>query len=73
MSKQEKIEQALGAQFPEDDISVTDYAGDGDHFTIKITSKKFKGMGLVQRQRLVNEALKKVDEDVHAYQFDLKD
>ena len=69
-SKLEKITTVLNEAFPGDEVNVTDYAGDDDHFSVRIRSNTFQGMLPVARQRHMNSILKQV-ENVHAYQFDL--
>ena len=43
--------------FPEASISVTDLAGDGDHYAVEVVDKAFRGMNRVQQQRAVYAAL----------------
>ena len=50
------IKKLLQSEFPNSDIEVS---GEGCKFTVAIISDIFKGKNRVQRQRLVNNVLKK--------------
>ena len=56
MSAQE-IEAAIRAAFPDADITITDLAGDGDHYAATVASAAFKGKTRVQQHQLVYAAL----------------
>lgn len=71
MSKKTDIEAALAAFFTGDIVEVIDYAGDDDHFTVKIKSRKFENMNRVAQSRLAHQALGDLSRTVHAFQFDL--
>ncbi len=57
MSAQE-IEDLLRETFPEAKISITDLAGDGNHYAAEVIDESFRGMNRVQQQRAVYAALK---------------
>ena len=52
------IEDLIRASFPEAKITITDLAGDGNHFAAEVVDASFKGMNRVQQQRAVYSALK---------------
>ena len=54
---QDALEGRLRAAFPDSDITVTDLAGDGDHYRARIVSPAFHGLPRVRQHQLVNKAL----------------
>jgi stress-induced morphogen len=44
--------------FPEAEITLTDLAGDNDHWQAEIVSEAFRGLPRVRQHQLVYEALK---------------
>ena len=54
---QPDLESRLSAAFPDAQITVTDLAGDGDHYKAKIVSSAFAGLPRVRQHQLVNKAL----------------
>jgi stress-induced morphogen len=53
----EHLEQLLREAFPDDDVSVQDRTGGGDHFQVTVASARFDGLSLVDQHRLVYDAL----------------
>jgi len=53
-----EIEKLIKAAFPDADITITDLAGDNDHYAAMVTSSAFKGKSRVQQHQMVYEALK---------------
>lgn len=53
-----QIEELLRAAFPEASITVTDLAGDGNHYAAEVVDESFRGQNRVQQQRAVYAALK---------------
>jgi len=51
------LQERLEAAFPEAQITITDLAGDGDHYKAKIVSSAFVGLNRVKQHQLVNKAL----------------
>lgn len=48
-------------------------AGGAGHFTVKIISAAFKGKSLIERHRMVYQALNEMlDRDIHALQIEAK-
>jgi stress-induced morphogen len=65
-----EIEELIRASFPDAKITVTDTAGDGNHWAAEVIDESFRGMNRVQQQRAVYASLKgKMDGpsgDLHA-------
>ena len=53
-----EIEDLIRAGFPEAKITITDLAGDGNHWAAEVIDPSFKGMNRVQQQRAVYASLK---------------
>ncbi|MFU8881879.1 MAG: BolA/IbaG family iron-sulfur metabolism protein [Rhodobacterales bacterium] len=54
----QEIEDLIRAGFPQARITVTDLAGDGNHYAAEVIDASFKGMNRVQQQRAVYATLK---------------
>jgi stress-induced morphogen len=54
----EEIENLLRESFPQARITITDLAGDGNHYAAEVVDDSFRGMNRVQQQRAVYAALK---------------
>ncbi|EYD76247.1 YrbA protein [Rubellimicrobium mesophilum DSM 19309] len=52
------IEHLIRSAFPKARISITDLAGDGNHYAAEVIDESFRGMNRVQQQRAVYAALK---------------
>ena len=52
------IEQLIRESFPQARITITDLAGDGNHWAAEVIDASFKGMNRVQQQRAVYASLK---------------
>jgi len=65
-----EIESLIRAAFPDAKITITDTAGDGNHWAAEVIDESFRGMNRVQQQRAVYASLKgKMDGpngDLHA-------
>ncbi len=62
-----ELEGMLKSAFPDAVITVTDLAGDNDHFQVKIKSQAFRGKSRVMQHKAVYEALQgKAGGDIHA-------
>lgn len=57
MFSAEKIKELVATALPGSTILVNDFAGDNDHFEIKVISPAFEGKRLVERHRMVYAAL----------------
>ncbi len=54
----QEIEDLIRESFPNASITITDLAGDGNHYSAEVVDPSFKGMNRVQQQRAVYAALK---------------
>ncbi|MDK3018492.1 BolA family transcriptional regulator [Pseudodonghicola flavimaris] len=65
-----EIEALIRASFPSAQITITDLAGDGNHWAAEVIDESFRGQNRVQQQRAVYAALKGKmdgpDGDLHA-------
>ncbi len=52
------IENLIRESFPQAKITITDLAGDGNHWAAEVIDASFKGMNRVQQQRAVYASLK---------------
>jgi stress-induced morphogen len=52
------IEALIRAAFPKAQITVTDTAGDGNHWAAEVIDESFRGQNRVQQQRAVYASLK---------------
>ena len=53
-----EIETMIKAAFPDAEVTITDLAGDNDHYAAMVKSKAFKGKTRVQQHQMVYDALK---------------
>ena len=53
-----EIEDLIRATFPAAQITITDLAGDGNHWAAEVIDESFRGQNRVQQQRAVYAALK---------------
>ena len=54
----QEIEDLIRAAFPDAKITITDLAGDGNHYAAEVIDQSFKGQNRVQQQRAVYAALR---------------
>ena len=52
------IETLIRASFPQARITITDLAGDGNHWAAEVIDESFRGLNRVQQQRAVYASLK---------------
>ncbi|MFN0115341.1 MAG: BolA/IbaG family iron-sulfur metabolism protein [Paracoccaceae bacterium] len=52
------IENLIRAAFPKAKVTITDLAGDGNHWAAEVIDESFRGMNRVQQQRAVYASLK---------------
>ena len=55
--EQAEIEALIRAALPDAEVTITDLAGDGDHYAAKVTSGQFRGLSRIAQQRAVYAAL----------------
>ena len=56
--KIEEIEKLIKESLPDADITIEDLAGDNNHYSATIKSKKFIGKSKIEQHKLVYDALK---------------
>jgi stress-induced morphogen len=65
-----EIEKLIKDAFPDADVTMTDLAGDNDHWAAMVVSVAFKGKNRVQQHQMVYQALKgKMGGELHALQL----
>ena len=53
----QEIEDLIRESFPAAQITITDLAGDGNHYAAEVTDESFRGKNRVQQQRAVYASL----------------
>lgn len=63
----DELDRTLRAAFPDAEVTITDLAGDGDHYRARIVSSSFQGLSRVRQHQLVYRALEgRVGGELHA-------
>jgi len=66
----EEIERLICEAIPDARVTITDLAGDGDHYAAKVVSAEFEGMARVRQHQLVYKALgSRMGGELHALQL----
>ena len=66
----EEIARLIRAGIPDAEVSITDLAGDGDHYSARVTSGSFRGLTRVQQHQKVYSALGgRMGGELHALQL----
>ena len=61
------IEEMIRASIPDATVTITDLAGDGDHYSALVVSSAFAGKSKVQQHQMVYQALQgKMGVELHA-------
>lgn len=64
------IEAAIVAAMPDAQVTITDLAGDGDHYRARVVSGAFAGLPRVRQHQLVYNALGgRMGGELHALQL----
>lgn len=63
--KAQEMKSLLRESFPDARITITDLAGDGNHYAAEVIDESFRGKNRVEQQRLVYAALKGKMEGSH--------
>jgi stress-induced morphogen len=67
MMDEADVKQLVEKAFPGDVVHVTDMTGTRDHFEIKVVSKRFEGLSLVERHKMLHRILDgPMQGDIHA-------
>jgi len=53
-----EIEKLIHEAFPDAEVTITDLAGDNDHYAATVASRAFKDKTRVQQHQMVYDALK---------------
>lgn len=65
-----EIERLIRAAIPDAEVTITDLAGDGDHYSARVVSPSFAGLTRVQQHQRVYAALGgRVGGELHALQL----
>lgn len=65
-----EIEQLITDAIPDAEVTITDLAGDGDHYSARVVSRTFAGLTRVQQHQKVYAALRgRVGGQLHALQL----
>ena len=65
-----EIEALIVAAIPDAAVTMTDLAGDGDHYAAKVVSASFEGMSRIARTRAIYAALGgRMGGELHALQL----
>ncbi len=54
---QSDLQARIEAAFPGALVTITDLAGDGDHYRARIVAEAFRGLPRIRQHQLVNKAL----------------
>lgn len=60
-----EIENLIRESFPKAKITITDLAGDGNHWAAEVIDESFRGLNRVQQQRAVYASLKGTMDGAH--------
>lgn len=55
--KKDILNKIIQDAFPKANFTLTDLVGDEDHYSLEITSRKFKGLSKIEQHRMVKRAL----------------
>lgn len=62
-----EIERYIKAALPDAQVTLTDLAGDGDHWSAEVVSAAFRGLSRVRQHQLVQAAFgEKMGRELHA-------
>jgi stress-induced morphogen len=66
----EQIEMLIKSAIPDAEVTITDLAGDGDHYSARVVSPSFAGLTRIQQHQKVYAALGgRVGGELHALQL----
>ena len=66
----DEIEQLILAAIPDAEVTITDLAGDGDHYAARVVSASFAGLQRVRQHQRVYAALgTRMGNELHALQL----
>ncbi len=66
----ETLEAMIRAAIPDAAVTITDLAGDGDHYAARVVSEQFRGLSRVRQHQAVYAALGgRMGGELHALQL----
>ena len=66
----DEIERLIREAIPDSDVTITDLAGDGDHYAARVVSATFTGLDRVRQHQRVYAALGgRMGNELHALQL----
>ena len=66
----DEIERLIREAIPDAEVTITDLAGDGDHYAARVVSPAFAGINRVRQHQLVYAALGgRMGNELHALQL----
>ena len=66
----DEIERLIVAAIPDAQVTITDLAGDGDHYAARVVSTSFAGLARVRQHQQVYAALgSRMGNELHALQL----
>jgi len=72
MISSEALTKYIQQRMPDASVSVTDRTGTMDHFSVRVVSDAFQGKSLLDRHRLVYEALAEPMKDGRIHALEIK-
>jgi stress-induced morphogen len=64
------LKAMIAASFPDASVTITDLAGDGDHYAAHVVSESFRGMTRIAQHKAVYAALGgRMGNELHALQL----
>ena len=66
-----EIERLIREAIPDAEVTITDLAGDGDHYAARVVARSFTGVPRVRQHQMVYRALGgRMGEELHALQLE---
>jgi stress-induced morphogen len=72
MIQNETVRQYIRQALPDAEVSVTDLTGTADHLSVRVVSDSFKGKTLLDRHRMIYQALSEPMRDGRIHALELK-
>jgi stress-induced morphogen len=74
MITNESLIECIQSFIPDAEVSISDPTGSMDHFSLRVASRRFEGMSLLDRHRMVYKALSEPMKDgrIHAVEIQTK-
>ena len=68
--REDDLRSMIAAAFPDAEVTITDLAGDGDHYAAHVVSEEFRGLSRVAQHKAVYAALGgRMGGELHALQL----